>query len=139
MAFCRANDVFDQVATEHVARPGRMVAALTELAETHRSDKRPVDYTVHRHIIVAFVSPNCSERLRPQNPINQSVIVASARKPALYLYNQMPIPVVVVVVTVIVRVVRIGIRIEDRKPKRVDKDEPPVMEMAEMMCARHCS
>jgi len=138
MAFCRADDVFDRVATELVARPGRMVPAFNELAETHRSEKRPVEYAVRGHIIVAFVSPNCSKRLLPQNPINRSVIVASARKPALYLYNQLPIPVVVVVVTVIVRVVRIGIRIEDRKPKRVDKDEPPVTEMAEMMCARHC-
>jgi len=58
MAFCRADDVFDRVATEPVARPGRMVAALNELAETHRSEKRPVEYAVRRHIIVAFVSPN---------------------------------------------------------------------------------
>lgn len=89
--------------------------------------------------MVAFVGPNCSSRLRSQDSIDGTMIVAGASEPALHLYNQLHIAVSIVVVTVvIVRVVRIGIRIEDRKAKRVDKHERPITKMAEMMHARHC-
>jgi len=89
--------------------------------------------------MVAFVSANRPERFRTQDSIDDTMIVPSASKAALYLYNQLRIVGAVVVVTVVaVRVVRIRIRIEDWKAKRVDEDERPITEMAEMMCARHC-
>ena len=89
--------------------------------------------------MVAFISANRPSRLRPQDSIDGTMIVPGASEPALYLYNQPHIAVAVVVVTVVVvRVVRIGIRIEDRKAKRVDEDDRPITEMAEVMCARHC-
>ncbi len=67
--------------------------------------------------MVAFVSANRPERLRTQDSIDGTVIVPSASKTALYLYNQPHIAVSVVVVTVVVvRVVRIRIRIEEGKP-----------------------
>lgn len=88
--------------------------------------------------MVAFVSANRPSRLRTQDSIDGSMIIPGASEPALNLYNQLHIAVCVVVVTVgVVRVVRIGVRIEDRKAKRVDEDEPPITEMAEMTCARH--
>ena len=66
------------------------------------------------------------------------MIVSSASEPALHLDHQPDIAVAIVIVTVvIVRVVRIGIRIEDWKTERVDEDERPIAEMAEMMCAPH--
>ena len=137
MAFCRAGEVSDRVASEPVARPGRTVATVDELAETHQSEKRPVEYAVGGHSVVVFVSPNCSQRLRPQDPINRSVIVASARKPALYLYNQAHIVISVIIVGVRIVVPVIRIRIEGGKTKGVDEDEPPIMETTEMMCAGH--
>src|SRR5438094_4934697 len=87
--------------------------------------------------VVAFVRPNCSSRLRPHDPVDASMIVASASKPTLHLYNSgaTAISVIVVpVVTVTVRVIPIiGIRIrieriEERETKRVDKDERSIVE-----------
>ena len=86
--------------------------------------------------MVAFVSTNRPERLRTQDSIDGTMIVPGASEAALNLYNQLHIAVSIVVVTVvIIGVVRIGIRIEDGKAKRVDEDEPSVTEMAEMMCS----
>ncbi len=89
--------------------------------------------------MVAFVSTNRPSRFGTQDSVDGTMIVPGASEPALYLYNQPRIAVSVVVVTVVVvRVVGIGIRIEDWKTKRVDEDERPITEMAEMMCAPHC-
>jgi len=89
--------------------------------------------------MVAFVSANRPEGLRTQDPIDGTMIVPRASEPALHLDHQLHIAVsVIAIAVVIVRVVRIGIRIEDGKAKRVDKDEPPITEMVEMMHARHC-
>jgi len=89
--------------------------------------------------MIAFVSGNRPSRFRAQNSIDGTMIVPRSSEPALNLYNQLHVAVSIVVVTgVIVRVVRIGIRIEDRKAKRIDKYERSVTEMAEMMHARHC-
>ena len=97
--------------------------------------------------MVAFVSANCSSRLRPHDPIDGTMIVPGTSKPALHLYNRVGIAVaisVVVVPVVSVRIVPvIGIRIEERESKRVDKDERSiVVETAEAiakkpMRARH--
>src|SRR6266496_2540895 len=102
---------------------------------------------VRRHIVVAFVSANCSSRLRPHDPIDGIMIVPGTSKPALHLYNRVGIAVaisVVVVPVVSVRIVPvIGIQIEERESKRVDKDERSiVVETAEAiakkpMHARH--
>ena len=104
--------------------------------ETPCPEKLAIDHAVGGHIVVAFVSANCASGLRSHDPIDGTMIVPSASKAALYLYNQLHIGVAVVVVTV--RVVRIRIRVEDWKAKRVDEDERPIAEMAEMMRARHC-
>ena len=93
--------------------------------------------------MVALVSTNRPQRFRTQDSIDGTMIIPGASKAALHLHDQLHIVVsgavvVVVVPVVIVRVVRIGIRIEDGKAKRVDEKDPSIMEMAEMMCARHC-
>ena len=89
--------------------------------------------------MVVFVSCNRPSRFRTEDSIDGTVIVPSASETTLHLYNQLHIAVSIVVVTVvIVRVVRIAIRIEDGKAKRVDEDEPPIAEMAKMVGARHC-
>ena len=112
---------------------------MSESTETECSQKLPIDHPVGGHVVIAFVSANRTLRFRPRDAIDGTMIITSASEPALYLYNQPHIAVSVVVVTVvIVRVVRIGIRIEDGKAKRVDEDERPIPEMAEMMCVRHC-
>ena len=75
----------------------------------------------------------------PQNSIDGTMIIPGPSEPALHLDHQPDIAVAIVIVTVvIVWVVRIGIRIEDWKTKRVDEDERPITEMVEMMRARHC-
>jgi len=115
------------------------VVPVSGSTETPCPEKLAIDHAVGRHFMVAFVSANCPERFETQDSIDGTVIVPSASKAALYLYNQPHIGVAVVVVTaVVVRIVRIRIRIEDWKAKRVDEDERPITEMAEMMCARHC-
>ena len=107
--------------------------------KTQRSKELSIDHALGRHIVVAFVSANGSSRLRPQDPIDGSVIVASTGKPALYFHNRVSAVISVILVTVvIVRVVVpiIGIRIEDWKTERVEEDECSITEMTEMMCAR---
>src|SRR6266516_2716000 len=102
------------------------------LRKTHRCHELPVDHTVGGHIVVAFVRPNCSSRLRPHDPVDASMIVTSASKPTLHVYNSRGPAVsvsVIPVVTVTVRVIPvIGIRIEERETKRVDKDERSIVE-----------
>ena len=89
--------------------------------------------------MIAFVNANRPQSFRTEDSIDGTMIVSGASKPALNLYNQLHVAVSIVVVTVvIVRIVRIGIRIEDREAKRVDKHERPITEMAEMMHVRHC-
>jgi len=91
-----------------------------------------IDHAVRRHIVVAFVSANCSSRLRSHDPIDGTMIVASASKSALHLHNCVPIVIPVIVITVSVRVVSIiRIRIEEWKTERVEKDERPIVETAE--------
>jgi len=105
--------------------------------ETECSEKLAIDHAVGRHVAIAFVSANCPSRFRTHDSINGTMIVSGASEPTLYLDHQPHSAVSVVVVTVvIVRVVRI--RIEDGKAKRVDEDERPITEVAEMLCARHC-
>src|SRR5438094_10331983 len=106
--------------------------------ETHRCHELPVDHTVGGHIVVAFIRPNCSSRFRPHDPVDASMIVASASKSTLHLYDSGPTAISVIigpVVTVSVRVIpiigigiRIRIRIEERETKRVDKDERSIVE-----------
>src|SRR5439155_11341695 len=98
-------------------RPDNLVCAAgsgTGSTETHRCQKLPIDQAVRRHIVVAFVSANCSSRLRPHDPIDGTMIVPGTSKPALHLYNRVGIAVaisVVVVPVVSVRIVPvIGIR-----------------------------
>ena len=98
--------------------------------ETYCREKLPIDDAIGRHIVVAFVSANCSSRLRPHDAINDTVIVPSASKLALHLYNPgIAIAISVIAVSVVrVRIVAvIGIRIEERETKRVDKDERSVV------------
>ena len=104
-----------------------------ESTETHCCEKLPIDQAVRGHIVVALVSANCTPRLRPHDPIDGTVIVASTSKSPLHLYNRVCVAISVIVVTVvIVRVVPVvGIRIEEWKTKRVEKDERPIMETAE--------
>ena len=112
-----------------------------ESTETQCPEKLGTDHAVSRRFMVAFVSGNRPSRFRTQDSIDGTTIVPDASEPALHLYNQLDIAVagaVVVVTVVVVRIVGIGIRIEDRKAKRVDEDEPPIAEMAKMMGARHC-
>ena len=88
--------------------------------------------------MIAFECPNCSSRLRPHDPVDASVIVASASKSTLHLYDSGPTAISVItapVVTVSVRVIPIigigigiRIRIEERETKRVDKDERSIVE-----------
>src|SRR5438876_3376292 len=101
--------------------------------ETYCCEKLPIDDAIGRHIVVAFVSANCSSRLRPQDPIDGTMVVPSASKSALHLYNCVCIAISVIVVTVvIVRVVPIiGIRIEERETKRVKEDERSIVETVE--------
>ncbi len=109
-------------------------AAKLGSTKTHRCHELPVDHTVGGHIVVAFVSPNCPSRSRPHDPIDGSMVVASASKSTLHLYNsgRTAVSVIIVpVVTVTVRVIPIigiGIRIEERETKRVDKDERSIVE-----------
>ena len=107
-----------------------------------------IDYAIGWHVVVALVSANCSSRLRPHDAINDTVIVPRASKLALHLYNPgIAIAISVIAVSVVrVRIVAvIGIRIEERETKRVDKDERSiVVETAEAitkepMPARHGS
>src|SRR5260370_23832678 len=120
-------------------------------AETHCCEKLPIDHAVGGHIVVAFVSANCSARLRSHDPIDGTMIVPSTSKSTLHVYNRVCIAISVIVVTVvIVRVVPvIGIRIEEWKTKRVEEDERSIVETAEAIvtiivaivpkatCARH--
>src|SRR5439155_23614117 len=114
--------------------------------ETHRCQTLPIDYAIGWHIVVALVSANCSSCLRSHYGIDGAVIVSGASKPALNLYNRgIAIAISVIAVSVVrVRIVSvIGIRIEERETKRVDKDERSVVvETAEAitkepMPARH--
>src|SRR5438093_8236218 len=116
--------------------------------ETHCCQTLPIDYAIGWHVVVALVSANCSSRLRPHDAINGAVIVPGASKSALHLYNPgIAIAISVIAVSVvgvrIVAVIGIGIRIEERESKRVDKDERSVVvETAEAiakkpMRARH--
>jgi hypothetical protein len=61
------------------------------------------------------------------------MIVPSASKSALHLHNCVSIAISVIVITVIaVRIVpKVGIRIEERETKRVDKDERSIVETVE--------
>src|SRR5260370_11276786 len=103
-----------------------------ESTETHCCEKLPIDHAVRGHIVVALVSANCTPRLRPHDPIDGSMIVASASKSPLYLHNCVSIVIPVIVVTVSVRVVSIiRIRIEEWKTKRVEEDERSIIETAE--------
>ena len=119
--------------------------------ETHCCEKLPVDDAIGRHIVVAFVGANCSSRLRPHDPVDGTMVVPSASKSTLHLYNCVCIAISVIVVTVvIVRVVPIiGIRIEERETKRVEENERSIVETAKAIftiivaivpkptCARH--
>ncbi len=113
--------------------------------ETHCCESLPIDHALGRHIVVAFVGANCSSRLRPHDSIDGTMIVPSASKSTLHLDNYVGIGISVIVVTVVIVVVVpiIGIRIEERETKRVDKDERSiVVETAEAitkepMPARH--
>ena len=86
----------------------------------------PIGHAVRALIVVAFVSANCSSRLRSHDPIDGSMVVPSASESALHLRNCVSIAISgIVVPVVIVRVVPvIRIRIEERETKRVDKHEP---------------
>ena len=130
------------VSSSQYAHPGtilplvlktRLMTLNAGSTETHYSEKLPIDRAVGRHIVIAFVSANRSSRLRPHDPIDESMIVPSASKSTLHLYNRVCIAISVIVVTVvIVRVVPIiRIRIEEWKTKRVEKDERPIVETAE--------
>ena len=80
--------------------------------------------------MVALVSANCSSRLRPHDAIDGAVIVPGASKPALHLYNRgIAIAISVIAVSVVsVRIISvIGIRIEERETKRVDKDKRSIV------------
>jgi hypothetical protein len=117
-----------------------MLAANERFNREPSSEKLSIDYAVGGHIMVAFVSANCPSRLRTHDPIDGSVIIASASEPALHLCNSGGNPIsIVIVAVVIVRVVVavIGIRIEEWKTKRIEEDERPIVETAEMMRARH--
>ena len=89
--------------------------------------------------MVAVVGANCPSRLRPHDPVDASMIVASASKSTLHLYDPGPTAISVIVgpvVTVSVRVIPIigigiRIRIEERETKRVDKDERSIVETVE--------
>ena len=119
--------------------------------ETHCCESLPIDHTVGRHIVVTFVSANCPSRLRPQDPIDGTMVVPGASKSTLHLYNCVCVVISVIVVTVvIVRVIPIiGIRIEERETKRVEENERSIVETAEAIvtiivaivpkptCARH--
>ena len=100
--------------------------------ETHRCQTLPIDYAIGWHIVVALVSANCSSRLRSHYAIDGAVIVSGASKPALNLYNRgIAIAISVIAVSVvsvrIVSVIGIGIRIEERETKRVDKDKRSIV------------
>src|SRR5260370_36943154 len=101
--------------------------------ETHCCEKPPIDHAVGGHIVVAFVSANCSSRLRSHDPIDGTMIVPSASKSTLHLYKRVCVAISVIVVTiVIVRVVPvIGIQIEEWKTERVKEDERSIVETAE--------
>ena len=92
-----------------------------------------IDHAVRGLIVVAFISTNCSSRLRPHDPIDGTMIVPSATKSPLYLYNCIRIAVSVIIITVVaVRIVPIiGIRIEEWKTKRVKEDERSIVETVE--------
>ena len=70
--------------------------------ETQCCEKLSIDHALGRHIVVAFVSANGSSRLRPQDPIDRSVIVASTGKPALYFHNSVSAVISVILVTVVI-------------------------------------
>ena len=92
-----------------------------------------IGHAVGALIVVAFVSANCSSRLRSHDPIDGTMIVPSASESALHLHNRVSIAISGIVVSVIaVRVVPvIRIRIEERETKRVDKDERSIVETVE--------
>jgi hypothetical protein len=46
-----------------------------------------------RHIVLALVSANCFSRLRPNDPIDGTVIVPNASKSALHLHNYVSIAI----------------------------------------------
>src|SRR5712691_12928815 len=119
--------------------------------ETYCCEELPIDDAIGRHIVVAFVSANCSSLLSDHDPIDGTMIVPSASKSTLHLYNCVCIAISVIVVTVvIVRVVPIiRIRIEERETKRGEENERSIVEKAEEIvtiivaivpkptCARH--
>ena len=108
----------------------RRMCHLAGSTETHCCDKLLIGHTVRGHIVVAFVSANCSSRLRPHDSIDGSMVVASASKSTLHLHNCVSIAISIIVITVVaVRVIPvIRIRIEERETKRVDEDEPVTRE-----------
>ena len=93
----------------------------------------PISHAVRALIVVAFVSANCSSRLRSHDPIDGTMIVPSASKSALHLHNCVSIAIsgIVVPVVIVWVVPVIRIRIEERETKRVDKDERSIIETVE--------
>jgi hypothetical protein len=89
--------------------------------ETQGSEELPIGHAVGRHSVVAFVSANGSSRFRPQDSIDRAAIVPGASKPALYFDNRVSVVISVILGRIVVPI--IGIRIEDGKTKRVEKDE----------------
>src|SRR5438477_2138441 len=84
--------------------------------------------------MIAFECPNCSPGSRPHDPVDTSMVVASASKSTLHLYNSVRTAIsvsVIPIVTVSVRVIAViwmWIWIEERETKRVDKDERSIVE-----------
>src|SRR5438132_441457 len=80
------------------------------------------------HHVVALVGANRSPRLGSHDPINASMVVPRASKPALYFYNRGGIAIAIAVVTTVVAVrtivaviwIGIWIRKEEREAKRID-------------------
>src|SRR5439155_23448665 len=57
-------------------RPDNLVCAAgsgTGSTETHRCQKLPIDQAVRRHIVVGFVSANCSSRVSPHDTIDVTI------------------------------------------------------------------
>jgi hypothetical protein len=111
--------------------------------ECRKSAETAEGSSISSHIVIAFVSANCSPRLRPQDPIDCSMIIPGASKSALRRHDVGSTavtisvrgsPVIVVPVRVVpVRV--ISVRIipiiwewrEERETKRVDKDKRSIV------------
>ena len=99
--------------------------------------------------MIAAIGAHRSARLRPHDSVDRAVVVTGTSQPALHIgYARAigpisiasPATVAVPIVRITGIVVRIGIwviavkeRIEERKTKRIDKNERPIVEVVKPM------